>query len=105
MLVTATTALALSPLPFAILLLIFIAVVALTKYVSLGSVIVAILYPVALHAYFAIAFGSPMLGMISLCTILLAVIIVWCHRGNLERISNRTERKFSFHKSKDDEEK
>lgn len=104
-LVTASMALALSPLAFAILLLVFIGIVALTKYVSLGSVTVAILYPVVLHSYFSIAFGSPMLGIISLCTVLLAIIIVWCHRGNLERISNRTERKFSFHKNKDDEEK
>jgi hypothetical protein len=35
-----------------------------------------------------------------LCCILLAIFIVWCHRENLQRISERTERKISFGKGK-----
>ena len=30
--------------------------------------------------------------------IIAAIVIVWCHRHNLERISNRTENKISFKK-------
>lgn len=105
---TATAALILTPVAFGILLLVFIGVVALSKYVSLGSVSVAVLYPVVVSAHVKLAFSGVMPGLIALSTILLAIIIVWCHRGNLQRISDRTERKLSF-KKKDvevkDEEK
>lgn len=96
---TATMVLILSPIPFLILLLLFIILVAWTKYVSLGSVSSAVLYPVALHAAFSII-GLPQSGLISISTIILAILIVWCHRANLQRISNRTENKISFKKKK-----
>ena len=92
-LVTSTMALILTPIPFLILFGIFAAVFAMSHYVSLASVSVAVLYPVLLHGYFAVVFESPMDGLIALATIILACIIVWCHRGNLQRISERTERK------------
>ena len=100
MLATATMALILSPLPFAILLLLFIGIVALSKYVSLGSVIVAIFYPVSLFVFFKIFFaeGTSMPPLMAFASIVLAILIVWCHRENLERISNQTERKLSFKK-------
>ena len=99
-LATATMALILSPLPFLILLLTFIAIVAISKYVSLGSVIGAIFYPVALFAYFKIFFAenTTMPLLMAFASIMLAILIVWCHRENLERISNQTERKLSFKK-------
>ena len=96
-LATASMALILSPVPFLILLLIFILMVAWSKYVSLGSVTVAVLYPVVLTGYFNFV-GVGIHGLVSLSSILLAILIVWCHRGNLARISNRTERKISFGK-------
>ena len=96
-LVTSTMALILTPIPFAILLAIFVGIVAASGYVSLGSVSVATLYPILVNGYILLFFdGAPLI--ISLCTIILAVFIVWCHRENLERISNRTERKISFKK-------
>jgi len=101
-LVTSTMALMLTPIPFLILLLIFVCIVALSGYVSLGSVSVAALYPVLLHGAFAVMFNSPMPGLVALCTIILACIIVWCHRENLKRISNRTESKLSFKKNNND---
>lgn len=100
---TAAMALILTPAPFLILFAIFALVVYLSGYVSLGSVTVGVLYPVVVHAYIAFNFGQAH-AILSLCTIILAVLIVWCHRENLERISNRTERKLSF-KSKDVEVK
>ena len=96
-LVTAATALILSPAVFGILLLVFVGIVYASKYVSLGSVSVAFLYPVALNAYFKVVFaGMSPSGMISLSSILLALLIIWCHRGNIQRIMDRTERKISF---------
>ncbi len=102
-LATATVALVLSPVPFAILITVFVIMVWASKYVSLGSVTGAVLYPVAVNGYFIVMFGQHSTpGIISLTTILIAVIIVWKHWGNLQRISNRTERKISF-KKKDKE--
>jgi glycerol-3-phosphate acyltransferase PlsY len=100
-LATASMALILSPVPFLILFAIFALIVGTSKYVSLGSVTVAVLYPVVLNAYFKFRFAgieSALPGYAALSSILLAILIVWCHRGNLARISNRTERKISFGK-------
>lgn len=100
-LVTSTMALVLTPIPFLILLGLFILVVWASKYVSLGSVIVATLYPVLLHGYFSVGFaGLTMPPLAAISTITLAIIIVWCHRANLQRISDRTENKISFRKKK-----
>ncbi len=95
---TATAALILTPYAFLILLVLFIAVVALSKYVSLGSVSVAVLYPVAVSAQVKLCFSGIMPGLLALSVIILALLIVWCHRENLKRISDRTERKLSFKK-------
>lgn len=104
-LVTATMALILTPIPFVILLLIFAAIVFVSRYVSLGSVCVAILYPITLHGYVAFVFsGQQMPGIMALSTILLAIFIVWCHRENLKRISDRTERKISIGGKKKDKD-
>ena len=100
---TATMALILSPLPFVFLLLVFVGIVWASKYVSLGSVTGVILYPILLNGYFIWSFGAGSTpGLISLSSILVAIIIVWKHWGNLQRISNRTERKISFKKKKED---
>ncbi len=101
-LVTSTMALILTPVPFLILFVIFVLIVYMSKYVSLGSVSVAVLYPVLLHGTFAVLFESAMPGLISLAAIILACLIVWCHRENLKRIGEGKESKLSFKKKKDD---
>jgi glycerol-3-phosphate acyltransferase PlsY len=93
---TAVMALILTPIPALILILIFAGIVAASKYVSLGSVTSAILYPIIVNGYFNIVLHGQTPGLISLSTILLAILIVWCHRENLKRISERTERKISI---------
>ena len=100
---TATMALILSPLPFAILLVLFVIIVAISKYVSLGSVSAIILYPVLLHGAFGFIDSLsenpiPESGLIALSSIIVAILTVWCHRANLQRISDRTENKISFKK-------
>ena len=102
-LVTSTMALILTPVPFLILFCIFAAVYGMSKYISLGSVSVAVLYPVLLHGTFLVKFnGMNMPGLIALSTIVLAILIVWCHRENLKRISEGKERKTYLRKKKDD---
>ena len=104
-LATATMALILTPVPFLFLLVVFVLIVWASKYVSLGSVSVAVLYPVILPGYFILTFGPGSVPLlVSLSSVLLAIIIVWSHRENLERIGNRTERKISFKKKPKPEE-
>ena len=103
-LVISTMALTLTPAVFLALLLLFVLVVALWKYISLGSVTVAVLYPVALNFYFRAVLNGMPDGPIMLCSMVAAVLIVWCHRENLRRINDRTENKFSFGKKKNEEE-
>ena len=99
---TATMALVLSPVVALILIAIFVALVVFSRYISLGSVCAAALYPVVLNGYFPIFFGAdakPM-PLMALASILLACLIVWCHRENLARIGRGEENKFSFKKKK-----
>ena len=95
---TATLALILTPIEFAILLLVFVGIVAFTKYVSLGSVTGACLYPVVVYGHYKVIFPSSAAtnGVMMLILILLATLIVYCHRENLKRISSGTERKISI---------
>jgi glycerol-3-phosphate acyltransferase PlsY len=105
-LVTATMALILTPVAFLFLLVIFVLIVAMSKYVSLGSISVAILYPVVVNFYVNFVFSSSASALLLICTMILAVFIVWCHRENIKRISDRTERKISIggKKKKDEDE-
>ncbi len=92
---TAVMALILTPIEFLLLLIVFVLIVAVSKYVSLGSVTVAMLYPVVVYGHFTLRSVQPN-GILSLITILIAIIIVYCHRENLKRISSGTERKLSI---------
>ena len=55
------------------------------------------LYPVVVTGYIKFC-AAPIPALVSLSTILIAILVVWCHRENLKRISDRTERKISFKK-------
>lgn len=83
-------------------LVIFVVTVLLTRYVSLGSVLCAIAFPfllVGLSPYFESinGYGWFVFGGI------LAVLVIWCHRGNIARLWKNTERKLG--EKKEDYEK
>ena len=101
-LVTSTMALILTPLPFLILFGVFAAIFAMSHYVSLGSVSVAMLYPVVLHGYFLAILEGPLPGEIAISAIVLACLILWCHRENLKRIGEGNEKKTYLKKSNKD---
>lgn len=65
---------------------VFLAVVALTRYVSLGSMLAALVYP----AVFLAAGGDRAVGLVAVA---LAVLIVLRHRANIGRLLSGTERK------------
>ncbi len=76
----------------AIVLAVFILALLLTRYVSLGSVLAAALFPV-LYAVFH--WGSWLDCAIALVT---GGFVVFRHRENIVRLLKGTENKFSFHK-------
>ena len=80
---------------FLILFVVFVIIVTATKYVSLGSVICCMAYPLIIAKMGGI--GFPFL--FSLAT---AAIIVYMHRENISRIRNHTENKISFSKKNKD---
>lgn len=71
-----------------ILLAVFIIVVAVTKYVSLGSIIMALLYPVMIFIFHK----SLILTAIAL---VFTIIVVVAHRGNIKKLVNHTESKIT----------
>ena len=97
-LVTATMALILTPACFAILFTLFVIILVISRYVSLGSIVVASLYPVTVCLYivFVCAASLPVLTVIS--TVFLGGFIVWCHRSNIGRLLRGNEKKFSIGK-------
>ena len=71
-----------------LLLVVFLLVVALSRYVSLGSVTVAVVYPPAILWYQGISPGPE-----TVCPILMAVLVIWAHRSNIKRLLSGTENK------------
>lgn len=90
---TAAMVLTLDPLCFLILIVLFIIIVASTKYVSLGSVICCMLYPII--TYKLASWGQ---GFSVLFSFLVAAVVIFMHRENLKRLMNHTENKISFSK-------
>lgn len=73
---------------------IFAVVVVCTRYVSLGSIIAAAAYP---FVYLAFFWGSWAVVLMALAV---AILAVYMHRANIERLVHHTESKFSIHKNK-----
>lgn len=86
--VAAISILCLNPLVFFILVLIFIAIVYASKYISLGSIICAFFYPMILNA-----FNSDKGFIATTISVLLAVIVIVMHKENIKRLMARTENK------------
>lgn len=94
-----TTAILLSHGPMLPLVIMFLIMLFAFRYMSLASVTLAALYPVALSAWFKIFLGN-LHGLTSLSAVAIAILVVWSHRGNLKRIADKTERKLSLGKRK-----
>lgn len=103
---TAACMLILSPISFAILLPVFIAIVLLTKYISLASIISVMLFPLLAHAFRG--FWGIDSGFISLAAILIGAFVVFMHRTNITRLLEGKESKvapFRKKKSENNEDK
>ncbi|MBQ9139079.1 MAG: glycerol-3-phosphate 1-O-acyltransferase PlsY, partial [Ruminococcus sp.] len=91
------------PRVFFTLLIIFIVIFAITKYVSVSSIMGALSAPVAIFFMSLIVdgvgFGRSLLYML-LC-IPMTAMVVYMHRSNIERYMEGTESKFTFKFNKD----
>ena len=85
----------LNPLVFLICIAVFILIVLSTKYVSLGSIIAAILFPILNFKLFAYSVPMPIKTIFS---VLIALFIIFLHRKNIVRLFNGTESKFGKNK-------
>ena len=94
----ATSMLMCDPLVFLILFLIFVLIVLATKYISLGSVMCMLLYPIVLDRVTKLFTGhtSPFI----IFSILIAALVIVKHHENIKRLLAGKENKFSFKKSK-----
>jgi glycerol-3-phosphate acyltransferase PlsY len=93
--------LALSPLAFLAGLILFILVVGFWRYVSLGSISAAAAMPMLLYFLWAPHHAPP--PVITFGALAVAMLIVYKHDANLQRLVNGQEPKFSFSKKKDAE--
>ena len=97
--VTATMLLCLEPLIFLILFAIFVLLVMSTKYLSLGSIIGMLIYPVLLNRMYGfLNNGAPEGAVPAIVSVLNAVLVVWLHRENIKRLWEGKENKFSLKK-------
>jgi glycerol-3-phosphate acyltransferase PlsY len=79
--------LALCPGAVLVAAVIFVVTVAISRYISLGSVLAALSVPVLM-----LAFGKPQAIFIS--SLCIGLLIVWRHRSNISRILDGTESRF-----------
>jgi len=89
----ATVALFLDIRLFAVLIGVFLCAVLLTRYVSLGSVLAGITFPIGFFAFDLGLWPS----ILAICG---GLFIVFRHHGNLSRLFKGEERKLSFGKQK-----
>jgi len=74
----------------------FLILTAITRYVSLGSVWAGGSFPFI--SWFC--YPDPVIVILGF---LCGGLVVWQHRGNIQRLLNGTERKLSFHKKKEED--
>lgn len=83
----------LAPIPMVITLLMFLIVVGITKYVSLGSVLASIILPL-LILFIPVNENLGNKVVVFIISALLGSYIIYKHKANIQRLKNGTENKF-----------
>jgi glycerol-3-phosphate acyltransferase PlsY len=84
--------LTLSPLAALIAVIVMVVVVALTRYVSLGSMLAAIIATIFM--------GITHSGHYMIPVLVITILIIWRHSENIKRLVNGRENKFDFRKKR-----
>ncbi len=97
----AATILVLNPFVFLCVIAVFVLTVAISKYISLGSVLAAAVFPLLTYtSLFGSESNIPHKGFAFLFSFIMAAIVIIKHSSNLSRLAHGTENKFSFKSSK-----
>ena len=96
---TAAIMLMCNPIVFFISLILFVTIVAIWRFISLGSIMCALLYPVILNGVEKVLFGGCEAYIIF--PVLIAVIVTLKHKDNIKRLLAGKENKLEFKKSVD----
>jgi glycerol-3-phosphate acyltransferase PlsY len=84
----------LAPIALAAVLLVFVVAVWRTKFISLGSILAAGLFPLAV--WIVVRPHWPLVA----ASLISAALIVWRHQGNIARLRQGTEHVFTFSSSR-----
>ena len=87
--------LALDPPAMGICLAVFVVAVALSRYISVGSILAAAAFPVVVALQSPRGSHQPVFAL----GVVLAGVLIWRHRENLARLRRGEERKFSLARS------
>ncbi len=69
----------------------FLLMVLLTRYVSLGSVAAALSFPITTWVCYGAMPG------VMICAVIMAALVLWAHRSNIKRLLQGRENKFRLH--------
>lgn len=83
-----------SPQAVGIAVALWILIVGFWRYSSLGSVVAAAAIPIFIYFLYAPGYAPPV--AVTLGTVLISVIVLLKHRGNIGRLASGTEHKLSF---------
>ena len=81
--------LGLAPAALGVAVAVWVALVYLTGYVSVGSIAAAAIFPLAVHLI-----DPPSQPAVFWLDVAVAAAIIWLHRGNIRRLLNGTENRF-----------
>ena len=86
-----------NPIAFLILLVLFVLIVLIWRYISLASIMTVLLYPLILRGVESVLFGGS--GLYMIFAVLTTVVIVIKHKDNIKRLMEGKENKFKIKKS------
>ena len=85
-----------NPIVFLLLLILFILIVFIWRYISLASVMCVLLYPVVLSFVDTLLIGGS--GIYMIFVVLTTVLVVIKHKDNIKRLMEGKENKFKLNK-------
>lgn len=98
--VSAGAMLVLAPWVFLCCLGVFLLAVVITRYVSLGSILSAVAYPVFIFLFGFLWTPHPYWGLETACAAVLGIIVIAMHHENIGRLLHGNERKIGEKKEK-----
>ena len=82
----------LEPVVFLVVFTFFVIIVAIWRYISLGSILSAALYPMVVYVV-----NGP--GLAFIFALLIGIFVIYLHRTNIQRLMDGKENKLSFKKA------